>query len=89
MSNKKKKQTPVVTVSKPTFHDRLGQYYRERIREINEMFIAKGTLRPDDEDLQEISCEMPPLEELEIHKFKFCGIPFKGWEAPVEATAAR
>jgi hypothetical protein len=43
-------QHPVVTVSKPTFQDRFGKYYRERIREINEMLIAKGTLRPDDED---------------------------------------
>jgi hypothetical protein len=32
---------------------------------------------------------MPPLEELDIPKFEFCGIPFKGWEAPAEATAAR
>ncbi|EFX62207.1 hypothetical protein DAPPUDRAFT_337270 [Daphnia pulex] len=76
-------------VSKPTFHDRFGKYYRERIREINEMLIAKANLRPDDEDLPELACEMPPLEDLEISKFEFCGIPFKGWEAPVEATRVK
>jgi ankyrin repeat protein len=83
------KQNPVVTVSKPTIHDRFGKYYRERIREINEMIVAKANFRPDYEDLPELSCEMPPLEELDVPKFEFCGIPFKGWEAPVEATATQ
>jgi hypothetical protein len=85
----KEKQTPVVTVSKSTFHFRFGICYRERVRQLTESLIAKGALTQDDEDLPEISCEMPPLEKLEIPKFEFCGIPFKGWEAPVEATATK
>jgi hypothetical protein len=85
----KEKQTPVATVSKSTFHDRFGIYYRERVRQLTESLIAKGSLKSDDDDLPELSCEMPPLEELEIPKFEFCGIPFKGWEDPVEATATK
>ncbi|EFX66059.1 hypothetical protein DAPPUDRAFT_332578 [Daphnia pulex] len=62
------KQTPVVTVSKPSFHDRFGIYYRERIRQITESLMAKGALTPD-EDLPELPCKMPPLEELEITNY--------------------
>jgi hypothetical protein len=76
-------QHPVVKVSKPTFHKRFGKYYPERIGEINEMLIAKGTLRQDDEDLPELSCEMPPLEEEEIPTtYIFCGKPLASLADP-------
>ncbi|EFX61028.1 hypothetical protein DAPPUDRAFT_340766 [Daphnia pulex] len=92
-------QHPVVTVSKPTFHERFGRYYRERIREINEILIAKETLRTDEEELPELSGEMPPLEEIEIPTtYIFCGKPLASvtdptnnalaqQEANIEATA--
>jgi hypothetical protein len=78
-------QHPVVTVSKPTFHERFGRYYRERIREINEILIAKETLRPDDEELPELSCEMPPLEEVEKPTtYIFCGKPLASLVDPTK-----
>ncbi|EFX67237.1 hypothetical protein DAPPUDRAFT_261951 [Daphnia pulex] len=32
---------------------------------------------------------MPSLEELDVPTIDFCGVPFKGWEAPAEATATQ
>jgi hypothetical protein len=58
-----KKNSPVVTVSKPSFHDRFGLYYREKIRHTTETLRTKGALTSD-EDLPELLCEMPPLEDL-------------------------
>ncbi|EFX63816.1 hypothetical protein DAPPUDRAFT_334960 [Daphnia pulex] len=54
------------------------------------MLIAKGTLRPDDEELPEFPSEMPPLEEVEIPTtYIFCGKTLASLADPTNNAATQ
>ena len=87
------RQNSVASARKPNseLSDRFGQYYRERIRNIQEMLRKENdqTTSSSDKDLPDLSCEMPPREELEVPTdYNFCKEPL-GYKALSEATTVQ